>query len=164
MTVPPPHGLPPLPAPGPRIECCVSVDHPDWLALRQALWPDTPRHEHLAEMASFLASPERFLQLVARTDCGEPAGLAEASVRTDYVNGTATSPVAFLEGVFVAPGQRRRGVASSLLTRVATWARERGCHELASDAPLDNEVSHALHKALGFRETERVVYFSKALP
>jgi aminoglycoside 6'-N-acetyltransferase I len=35
--------------------------------------------------------------------------------------------------------------------------------ELASDALLDNNGSHAMHEALGFTETERVVYFRKAL-
>lgn len=38
-----------------------------------------------------------------------------------------------------------------------------GCGELASDAPLENAASHAMHHALGFVETERVVFFKKAL-
>ena len=39
----------------------------------------------------------------------------------------------------------------------------RGCREFASDAALGNELSHAVHRSLGFRETERVVYFRKLL-
>jgi aminoglycoside 6'-N-acetyltransferase I len=35
--------------------------------------------------------------------------------------------------------------------------------ELASDADIANAVSHATHRALGFQETERVVYFRKVL-
>jgi aminoglycoside 6'-N-acetyltransferase I len=34
---------------------------------------------------------------------------------------------------------------------------------LASDALLDNGASHAMHRALGFEETERVVFFRKPL-
>ncbi len=33
----------------------------------------------------------------------------------------------------------------------------------ASDALLENEASHALHLALGFQETERVIFFRKSL-
>ena len=46
---------------------------------------------------------------------------------------------------------------------VQQWAKEMDCTELASDALLDNRASHAMHKALGFAETERVVYFLKSL-
>ena len=31
------------------------------------------------------------------------------------------------------------------------------------DARLENEPSHAMHRSLGFSETERVVFFRKAL-
>jgi aminoglycoside 6'-N-acetyltransferase I len=38
-----------------------------------------------------------------------------------------------------------------------------GYRELASDAPLDNAVSHAVHRAPAFEETRRVVFFCKPL-
>jgi aminoglycoside 6'-N-acetyltransferase I len=115
-------------------------------------------------MASFLEQPERYVQLVAYGRSYEPLGFAEASVRTDYVNGTESSPVAFLEGLYVVPEARGRGIARELVAAIEAWGEERGCRELASDALLDNELSHAVHRALGFAETERVVYFRKALP
>lgn len=40
--------------------------------------------------------------------------------------------------------------------------RERGCVELASDALLVNAPSQKVHRAIGFSETERVVFFSKS--
>jgi aminoglycoside 6'-N-acetyltransferase I len=63
----------------------------------------------------------------------------------------------------VKDGWRRRGVARALTQAAEAWTRTKGCSELASDALLDNEVSHRMHNALGFEETERVVYFHKAL-
>jgi aminoglycoside 6'-N-acetyltransferase I len=84
-------------------------------------------------------------------------------VRTDYVNGTSTSAVAFLEGIYVVPEARRKGVAASLIATIAKWAQSIGCEELASDALLENEASYALHLALGFQETERVIFFRKSL-
>jgi len=142
---------------------CVSVDQPGWLRLRQALWPDGSAEEHLAEMASFLVAPQRYAQFLAYATDEQAVGFVEASVRTDYVNGTSTSPVAFLEGIYVAPEFRRKGIGTALVATVSAWARSAGCSELASDAPLENESSHAMHHALGFQETERVVYFRKEL-
>lgn len=133
---------------------------PDWLRLRQALWPDGSVQEHLEEMAGFVAQPGRYRQFIARhRDGGEAVGLAEASLRTDYVNGTDSSPVAFLEGLYVSPGSRRQGIAAALVAAVVDWARGQGCSELASDTPLDNLASQRVHERLGFSETERVVCF-----
>lgn len=70
---------------------------------------------------------------------------------------------AFLEGICVAPGFRGRGIARSLVAEAERWAAAQGCSEFASDAQLDNVSSHAMHRALGFEETERVVYFRKNL-
>jgi aminoglycoside 6'-N-acetyltransferase I len=79
------------------------------------------------------------------------------------VNGAQSSPVGFLEGLYVVPRARRNGVARALVAEVGRWARDFGCSELASDAALANAASHAVHRALGFEETERVVFFRKQL-
>jgi aminoglycoside 6'-N-acetyltransferase I len=71
--------------------------------------------------------------------------------------------VGFVEGVYVVREWRRRGIARQLFEAIADWARARGCRELASDALIDNEISQRTHRALGFRETERVVYFTRRL-
>jgi aminoglycoside 6'-N-acetyltransferase I len=142
---------------------CRDINQPGWLALREQLWPHSGREEHLAEMSAFLADPSRFAQFVEYDADGKPVGLVEVSVRRDYVNGTDTTPVAFLEGIFVVPEVRRTGVARALLKEAERWASSMGCSELASDASLENTTSHAMHAALGFVETERVVFFKKVL-
>ncbi len=145
------------------IERCTSAEQPGWLRLGQALWPDDSPEQHLAEMASFCANPERYAQFIAYSSSRDPVGFVEAALRTDYVNGTASSPVAFVEGIYVIPAARRKGVAAALIDAVEHWARSRGCTELASDALLENQSSHSFHRAVGFEETGRVVYFRKAL-
>jgi aminoglycoside 6'-N-acetyltransferase I len=114
-------------------------------------------------MAISLAQPERFLQLMMYDAQRQPIGFIEGSIRGDYVNGTETSPVGFVEGVYVTPAWRRKGVARALFAAIGDWARARGCRELASDALLDNVASQRAHLALGFKETERVVYFARKL-
>jgi aminoglycoside 6'-N-acetyltransferase I len=132
-----------------------------WLALRLALWSDASEAEHLFAMADALKR-HHYVRLALNAD-GSAMGFVEASKRMDYVNGTSSSPVAFLEGIYVAPGFRRSGVARALVNSVVNWASAEGCLELASDSLLDNTAAHAMHRALDFEETERVVYFSRRL-
>lgn len=131
--------------------------------MRSDLWPGGGPAEHTAEINELLVDPGETLNLIARGDDGEALGFAEASLRHDYVNGCETSPVAFLEGIYVTPLARGRGVARQLIEAIGDWAQAHGCTELASDAAVDNLDSHAMHGALGFEETERVVYFRKML-
>jgi aminoglycoside 6'-N-acetyltransferase I len=145
------------------IERCASLDQAGWLDMRLKLWPDADEADHRGYMAISLAQPERYVQLVAYDERRRPLGFIEGSIRSDYVNGTATSPVGFVEGVYVMPESRRRGIARLLFEAVADWARDHGCRELASDALIDNDISQRAHVSLGFRETERVVYFTRRL-
>ena len=82
-------------------------------------------------------------------------------MRRDYVNSCATSPVGFLEGLYVDPEFRHRGIARKLCRAVEDWAASLGCSEFASDVHLHNEKSQKAHEAL---ETERVVYYRKSFP
>jgi aminoglycoside 6'-N-acetyltransferase I len=145
------------------IEQCASIEQSGWLPLRQALWSHCDAKQHISEMARAISEPTRFVAFIAYEKPNEPVGFVEASVRSDYVNGTESSPVAFLEGIYVVPNSRRKNVARSLIAAVEGWAVDIGCKEFASDASLDNSISHTMHRALGFQETERVVFFRKSL-
>ncbi len=134
---------------------------PDWLSLRLRLWPDGSASEHLCYMADALARGHH-VRLAFDSE-GSATGFVEASKRVDYVNGTSSSPVAFLEGLYVEPASRHKGVARALVTNVERWALAQRCREVASDSPLENVAAHAVHRALGFEEMERVVYFRRIL-
>ena len=129
--------------------------------LRAQLWPEDDASAHLGEALDALERSDRTVAYLAFDAGGAAVGFVEATLRHDYVNGTDGSPVGFLEGLYVVPAQRRRGVGRALVAAVEDWTRGRGCAELASDALLDNAASHAAHAAYGFEETERVVYFRK---
>lgn len=144
------------------IKSCTSVEQAGWLQLRMVLWP-AQRADHLRKMQELCAQPGRYAQFLAYSSLGEPQGLIEVALRGDVVNGTDSSPVGFLERLYVDPAFRRQGIAAMLVQTAEQWVRKQGCTEMASDALLENTASHAMHRALGFEETERVVYFRKLL-
>jgi len=138
------------------------ADSDDWLRLRDALWPGS-RREHALEIAAFLREPpDNAACLVAETPEGGVAGFVEVGLR-DYAEGCGTSPVGYLEGIFVVPEQRGGEVGAGLVAAAEDWARAQGCTEMASDRELDNEASGAFHQALGYEEVERIVCFRKSL-
>lgn len=94
---------------------------------------------------------------------GRSAGFAQCQLRSDYVEGTTSSPVGYLEGIFILPEYRSRGCARELLAQCEQWAREQGCTEFASDCGLDNDGSLAFHLKMGFTEANRVICFTKKL-
>jgi aminoglycoside 6'-N-acetyltransferase I len=136
-------------------------DADEWAGMRAALWPGMSVEGHRSELAEvYFRNPNR-VAFLARGDDGDSVGFAEVSLRHDFVNGCATSPVLFLEGIFVRPDFRGKGVAKALCEVAADWGRAAGCTEFASDAYLDDVRSQVFHRAVGFTETERVVYFRK---
>jgi aminoglycoside 6'-N-acetyltransferase I len=134
-----------------------------WVKMRGDLWPGESETALRGSAGAMLADCSgKYLVLIA-SDNGKPTGFAEISLRRDYVNGCEASPVGFLEGIYVEPAHRKRGTARALVKAAEEWSRGEGCAEFASDALIENESSWHMHKALGFLETERVVYFRKKL-
>lgn len=92
-----------------------------------------------------------------------PVGFAQCQLRNDYVEGTHSSPVGYLEGIFVVPEYQHKGYAKELLLECELWAKEKGCSEFTSDCELDNINSFNFHMAMGFEEANRVICFRKEL-
>ena len=131
-----------------------------WLSMRLALWPDCPPGESEAEIEQILSSGRTAAFIVL--DADRAVGFAEVSVR-DYVDGCTTQPVGYLEGIYILPEYRKKGLARALVNNAESWSRSRGCTEFGSDAKLDDSASIAFHNSVGFRETERQVVFLKTI-
>lgn len=71
--------------------------------------------------------------------------------------------MAYLEGWYVEPDVRRRGIGRALVRAAEDWGRTQGCTEFASDTEIENAASAAAHTALGFEEVDRVRCFRKRL-
>lgn len=136
-----------------------------WLRMREALWPDFASTWHADEVEQFFAGKLSMplAVLIARDDAGKPLGFVELSIR-NCAEDCVTDRVAYLEGWYVVPGARRRGVGRALIAASEEWARAQGCTEFGSDAVIDNEISAAAHRALGFTETAQIRCFKKQIP
>lgn len=138
-----------------------SVEHlRDYCQLRMQLWPQ-PESECEQEALEILAHQERWGVFLACLN-DMPVGFLEVSLR-DYAEGARISPVPYIEGWFVIPEQRRQTIGAALVEAAEGWALSRGCTEIASDTQLDNTVSIAAHRRLGYQETERRVCFLKQI-
>jgi aminoglycoside 6'-N-acetyltransferase I len=106
-----------------------------WAILRHDLWPEASVIEHAAEIAQFfLGTLEEPLAVVVADVSGgdQIIGFAELSVRRK-VPGCRTDRVGFVEGLYVVPSWRLRGVGRQLLRAGRAWARQIGCTEFATD-------------------------------
>lgn len=125
------------------------------------LWDTHVDEELKALFCGLIASREAAVFLAYEAQ--RAAGFAQCQLRHDYVEGTHTSPVGYLEGIYVEEAFRRRGVALQLLKACENWARGLGCVEFASDCELENKESFGFHLGAGFSEKNRIICFSKEL-
>lgn len=136
-------------------------DAPAVTELALKLWPDHDEEELRTEFSELLARNDAAVFLWE--DGTKRAGFAQCQLRSDYVEGTESSPVGYLEGIYVAEAYRGQGIARQLLAACEAWARTRGCREFASDCELDNRSSLSFHLRSGFREANRIICFVKPL-
>jgi len=129
--------------------------------MRLALWPEHTAAEHEAGMREWRARADAAVFIALRPD-RSICGFVEAGERL-YADGCDSSPVGYVEGWYVDDDMRLKGVGRAMLAAAESWARARGRTEMASDALLENDVSHKAHEASGYAEVERLVLFRKVL-
>lgn len=100
------------------------------------MWEHHPASELIEEFSEIIASGKA--RFFLKYEDGAPVGFAQCQLRYDYVEGTKTSPVGYLEGIFVKEEYRRKGYAKELLAPSEAWAMD-------------------------FTETNRIICFTKKL-
>lgn len=125
------------------------------------LWPDCTYEEEFTNCLEIMDSESQNMFVAKVQD--ECVGFVQVAQRTDYVEGTTTSPVLYIEGLYIEPPYRNQGIAKRLVERSEEWGIEQNCLEIASDAELNNSDSIEFHKSIGFKEVNRVVCFSRTI-
>lgn len=112
--------------------------------------------EELTQEFDECISKENDIVFITMVD-GCAVGFAQCGLRRDYVEGTNSSSMGYLEGIFIKEEYRKRGLARDMLEACQKWAKEQGCAEFASDCELDNEDSLKFHMKMGFVEANRII-------
>jgi len=146
---------------GHTIRRATPEDKPEWIRMRQGLWPDAPVEYLNFDLDDLLANSDAGI-FVASDSQGRLIGFIEAGLR-EHGEGCETSPVGYIEAWYVDPHVRGQKLGRDLVHTAEQWAREKGCTEMASDTWLENEASIAAHLKLGYYEIERLVHFVKRL-
>lgn len=142
-----------------RIERISERDLGEWINMMLELWDENTYEALKAEHIELINDSKNGNFICYDED--EAVGFINMSLRRDYVEGSNSSPVGYVEGVYVKPGHRRTGIARKLVDCGIQWAKELGCSQIGSDCVIDNVMSCHFHKGLGFEEAERIVCFIK---
>ena len=138
-------------------------------SLRAALWPESSAEQHAQELQLLLGGkaalvlPMPLTILVAEASDETLLGFLEVDLRSHADGCNPSQPVCYIEGWYVDEDHRHRGIGRKLLAQAEQWARNHGCVEMASDAVIDNEVSHRAHQAMGYEVVDRCVHYRKRL-
>lgn len=130
-------------------------------ALAIQMWDSHSLKELTEDLCALMASDETAIFLAYEENTA--IGFAQCQLRHDYVEGTVSSPVGYLEGIFIEAPWRKKGFAKALLLSCEEWARTKGCTEFASDCELDNTGSFDFHRSMGFTEANRIICFQKRI-
>lgn len=125
------------------------------------MWDSHSVNELMNEFSEIISKEK--VQFFLKSENDVPVGFAQCQLRYDYVEGTKTTPVGYLEGIFIKEGYRNKGYAKELLAECEAWAKDNGCQEFASDCEIDNTNSFGFHKAMNFTEANRIICFIKTL-
>ncbi len=137
-------------------------DCAEWVSLALALWPYETEHD-MRELFLKRIPSEKDKTVLCREENGEAIAFIDLSIREEYVEGSSSSPVGYVEGIYVKPEYRKQGIARELLRLGEEWSRAHGCAEYASDTELENTESQAFHFRAGFEEAHKIVHFIKKL-
>ena len=133
----------------------------DWRRMREELYGNLHAEFHEAEMELILNSKQATC-FIGVSESGAAVAMLEVSLR-NFVDGCLGGPVGYIEGIYVAPEQRRQGRGRALTAFAAAWFRSHGCREMAADAELVNLAAQAFLAKAGFNETYRIVEYKRAL-
>lgn len=139
-----------------------SANSSEWLAMAIQLWPDYNPNELTQIVAEGLRS-KKYHRLLCQNESGVSVGFIDLSLRHDYVEGSTTNPVGYIEGIFVKSEFRNQGVAKFMVLQGENWAKQNGCSEFASDTSVTNIDSQNFHESVGFEKSDVVVHFIKKL-
>lgn len=140
-----------------KISKVAKKDFADWVTLGIEFWSQHSQNGIKKDFKRMLGSKKE--QSFICRDNSKPIGFINVSIRTDYVEGSKTSPVGYLEGVYVKKNYRKKGIAKMLFKEAQKWFTKKKVSEIGSDAEVNNKISYQFHKSIGFKKGETLIHF-----
>lgn len=144
-----------------NIRKITNKDFEGWYSLVVKLWPGEVKEEMKVEFNEVLSEDDK--EIYVSLDNDKYIGFINLSTRKDYVEGSESSPVGYVEGIYVEDEYRKNGVARKLIDKAIEFSKERGYKELGSDTELKNKLSQKFHESIGFDKAEVIVHYIKKI-
>ncbi len=129
--------------------------------LAHLLWPEENINDLKKELNAYHRDSTAELFICEEQE--NIVGFAHVQLRYDYVEGTVTTPVGYLEGIYVRKAYRHKGIGKKLVEVCEDWCRFMNATEFASDVEQNNEESAKFHESIGFNEENRIICYTKKL-
>ncbi len=130
---------------------------PLWKQMREDLYGSLNNDYHAKEMENIFVSDVWFCNFLADEN-NQVIGLVELSSR-NIVDGCLSSPVAYLEGLYLRPEHRGKGLGKEVIRIIIKWCMVEGFSELATDTEITNKKAQRFYESMGFEEVDRVVEY-----
>jgi aminoglycoside 6'-N-acetyltransferase I len=140
------------------------ADNDAWAEMRAKLWPHAGADlaRETSAFARGVPLPHITAVFMAEDELHNAVGFLELAVRS-YSDGCESMPVPHVEGWYVEPQSRGKGLGRALMQAAEAWSAARGFTEIASDTELENLASLRAHERCGFQEVERLIKLRKPL-
>lgn len=124
------------------------------MKMARKMWPDVKTSDLRPDYLFYIAEEDERL-----------IGFILLNIRRDYVAGSTTWPVGYIEGLYVEKEWRKKGVGRQLVQAAEEWCAGKGFKELGSDVDLHNKISQQFHSRAGFKKGKLIVpYIKKVRP
>lgn len=127
-----------------------------WQEMRKDLYGADDTYWQADEIDHIKQSEDWHCFFITEGEADVVIGLAELSLR-NIVDGCYTSPVPYLEGLYLLPTKRGMGYGEEVLRRLLQWAKQEGYQEFGTDAEADNTGAIRFYHRLGFKTVDTVV-------
>ncbi len=132
-----------------------------WKEMREDVYSTLEDEFHEKEMQKIYVSDDWFCYFL-EDENDQITGFVELSSR-NIVDGCLSSPVAYLEGLYLKKKYRGRGLGRETIKTIKSWCKNKGFTELGMDTELTNVKAQKFFKATGLQETYRIVQFRASI-
>ena len=109
---------------------------------------------------------EEFIELIEKEDAqifikfvqDKAVGFAQCQLRYDYVEGTESSPVGYLEGIFLEKEYRGKGYATECLNYAKRIAQNENAYKMMLLTGSKKESTLNFYKNAGYNSTDKQAF------